>query len=297
MSQPTESPAPLLLTDLIRDFVADTDAAASARANGVPRGIVTGFTDIDADLGSFLMPGIHILQGGPGSGKSALALQIAANCFYPALFVSAEMGLIELFRRTIARETGTYLGRLKNGEISGEKAANLAVETVKKVPKLALMDSTKVFVSRDAMQKAAEGLRTRFKSDHILIVLDSLHVWARSSRQSSVETMESSEYDTINNGIDAISTLAANLKCPVLAIAHRNREGNKSKAAGLHSSKGSGDLEYSAETVIDLNRQKDDTDSKGEVEVTATAYKNRNGVVGKKYSFQFEPRLQKFREI
>jgi replicative DNA helicase len=296
MSQPTESPAPLLLTDLIRDFVADTDAAASARANGVPRGIVTGFTDLDADLGSFLMPGIHILQGGPGSGKSALALQIAANCFYPALFVTAEMGLIELFRRTIARETGTYLGRLKNGEISGEKAASLAVDTVKKVPKLALMDSTKVFVSRDAMQKAAEGLRTHFKSDHILIVLDSLHVWARSSRQSSVETMDISEYETINNGIDAISTLAADLKCPVLAIAHRNRESNKGKP-GLHSSKGSGDLEYTAETVLDLNRQKDDTDSNGEVEVNAVVYKNRNGVVGKKYSLQFEPRLQKFREI
>lgn len=295
MNEPL-NPAPIQLSDLIKDFVADTDAAAAAKARGVPRGIVTGLGDIDTDLGGYLVPGIHILQGGPGSGKSALALQIAANCFYPALFVTAEMGLLELFRRTIARETGTFLGKLKSGEISGQAAARLAQQTAEKVPQLALLDATKVFASAEAMEKAANGLRTRFKSDHVLIVIDSLHVWARSARQVSLETAESSEYDVINSGLDQVSNLAADLNCPILAIAHRNRESNKGKP-GLHSSKGSGDLEYTAETVLDLNRQKDDTDSNGEVEVNAVVYKNRNGVVGKKYSLQFEPRLQKFREI
>ncbi len=101
------APKVTLLSDLISDFVADTEAAAAARAAGHPRGPVTLLRDLDNALGGYLAPGLHILQASPGAGKTAFALQVAATCGFPALFVSAEMGLLEIFRRLVSRSTGT----------------------------------------------------------------------------------------------------------------------------------------------------------------------------------------------
>src|SRR2546423_4726141 len=103
------APRTVELADLVDVLVADAAAAAQAKASGRPRGPVTGLKGIDSVLGDYLAPGLHIVQAAPGAGKSAFCLQAAAHSFYPALFVSCEMGLLECFRRTVARETSTFL--------------------------------------------------------------------------------------------------------------------------------------------------------------------------------------------
>jgi replicative DNA helicase len=288
-------PKVALLSDLISDFVADTDAAADARANNRPRGIVTCFKRLDETLGGYLAPGLHVVQAAPGAGKTAFALQLAARCGFPALYVSAEMGLLELFRRTVARETKTFLGKLKSGEISGAEATKLALQTAEKAPHLALMDATRSFAKSDHIQQTADSLRTRAKAAHILIVIDSLQDWARSAVDEDGKPLGASEYDLINSGLAAAARIGAHLACPVLVVAHRNRQSNKSDG-GLHGAKGSGDFEYKSETVIDLNRKDDMPDSNGEVEVKASIHKNRHGTPGGTFSFRFTGRTQEFRE-
>lgn len=297
---PEESKTPVVtqLVDLIPEFVADAEAAALAKKENRPRGIVSRLSALDEAIGGYFPQGIHILQGAPGSGKTAFALQMAGAGF-PCLYVSTEMGLLELFRRIIARETNTFLGKLKSGELSGMEAQRLALQTAQKVPYLALMDATQAYASSFLIKENAGKMRERFQSDYVLIVIDSLQYWARSVRRQSDDLIGVSEYDLLNKALDSIASIASKLRCPVLAVSQRNRTGNKSDG-GLHAGKGSGDLEYIAETVIDLTRRNDKDkmpDFNGEVEVTATLHKNRHGIPGISVPLKFSGRLQRFREI
>jgi replicative DNA helicase len=296
MKETNNLPPTIDLADLVNEFVADTNAAAAAAAANRPRGAITGLTKLDRHFGNYLSPGIHVLQGGPGAGKTAMALQAASDCRCPALFVSAEMGALELFRRLIARQTNTFLGRLKSGEISGQQAENLARQAVQKLTHLRIMDATRVPAPYDIIVKNADNLRKKHQSDNVLVVIDSLHVWARSASRVDSNPIEREEYSLINDALKSVAQIASVLKCPVLTVAHRNRAGNKSDG-GLHAAKGSGGIEYEAESVLDLNKNKEVDNANGEAEITAKLEKNRNGAAGVFVKLAFNGALQSFREL
>jgi replicative DNA helicase len=297
-----KTPIVTQLADLVDFFVSDAEAAALARETGRPRGPVTGLSSLDEALGGYLSPGVHILQAAPGAGKTAFALQTASDCVYPCLYVTSEMGMLELFRRLIARQTKTFLGRLKSGELGGAESRKLALQTIEKLPNLAFMDATQAYASPLLIGEVANSLRDRYKSDHVLIALDSLQIWAKSARRAERKDTDkkdlalATEYDLISAGLDSVSSIASRLQCPILAISHRNRAGNKSDG-GLHAGKGSGDLEYGAETVIDLTRKDETPDANGETRIKATMQKNRHGIPGVSYDFAFSGRLQTFRDV
>src|SRR5262245_6513362 len=125
MSSP-ELPRLLRLGDLLDDWQADAQAVHDARVNGTPRGPLTGLATLDQQLGGALAPGLHILHGQPGIGKTAFGLQVAASCGCPALYLTLEMSPLELLRRIAARETDTFLGRFRTGELSPEESVRLA---------------------------------------------------------------------------------------------------------------------------------------------------------------------------
>ena len=68
-----------LLSDLVTEFVADTEAAREALESGMPRGPITGMARLDETIGGYFSNGLHILQAAPGAGKSAFSLQTAAS--------------------------------------------------------------------------------------------------------------------------------------------------------------------------------------------------------------------------
>jgi replicative DNA helicase len=123
-----------------------------------------------------------------------------------------------------------------------------------------------------------------------------LQIWAKSARRVAPEFANTSEYELLNAGLDAISSVGAKLQCPILAVSHRNRVGNRADG-GLHAAKGSGDLEYGAESVIDLTRKDEQPDANGETNIKATIQKNRHGIPGISFNFAFSGRLQSFREV
>src|SRR5712691_1276206 len=170
-----------LLADLIPDLLAEAEALALARATGQPRGPVTGLSLVDELLGGFLASGVHILQAAPAAGKTASALQIGATCGFPCLYVTSEMRPIDLFLRVIARTTGEYLGRLTSGELPPPQVARLAQRAAGLAPGLAILDGTVAYASVQTIRDAAEALRDRFESPHVLVILDSLQYWARGS--------------------------------------------------------------------------------------------------------------------
>lgn len=295
---PKGAPPVILLPDLIADFVADTEAARAALESSRPRGPVTGLRQVDELLGAYLAPGLHILQGAPGCGKTAFALQTAANCFYPCLYVTAEMPMLELFRRLIARETKTFLGKLKTGEIGGKEAQKLALVTAQNLPQLALMDATRAYATVESICAAADGLRSAQRAEHVLVIIDSLTVWARSAAKG-IEAAGLSEYDIINQGVLGCTNIANHLSAPVIALSHRSRAGNSANG-GLHAAKGSGSIEYEAETVLDLepaDKQGNGApDVNGDVRIKLTPYKNRHGIPNIAVPLLFNGRTQTFTE-
>jgi replicative DNA helicase len=281
-------PTPRLarLGDLLGDWETDATAAHTARVTGQPRGPVTGLEPLDRALGECLAPGVHILHGNTGSGKTALGLQLAAHCGCPCVFITTEMSALELFRRHTARVTSQYLGRFKTGEMDPATSLGYARQAAEAAPALALADATLTFADPTWLREAARAVQG--DAPHLLLVLDSLHTWADGAPG------EATEYDRLNAALATLRQLASGLGCAVLVTAERNRAAITK--GGLNAGAGSRKLEYSAESVLDLERDPDArTDAQGEVEVNLIVRKNRNGAAGHKIPLRFHGALQRFR--
>lgn len=287
---PTEkNDAPLLLLRSMLDTLeADADIRNDARKTGKRLGPVTGLKVLDKQLDGALCQGLHIMHGAPGTGKTALALQIAASCECPALYVSCEMAPMELLRRLTTRVTGTFLDRLKSGEYTGPEIRRQADIAVQSAPYLALLDATRAPASAPRILEAAAVLRSHIPDNpHLLIVIDSVHSWAR-----SVNKPGSSEYESLTDSLKDLQCIAALLSCPILCITERNRANIDN--GGQSAAKGTSQFEYCAESVIGLNTEATEEQRKKPFPVTLKLEKNRNGIQGKKITLIFDGRLQKF---
>lgn len=275
------------LADLLSEVEAEAHEAHEARKSGQPRGPLTGLGDVDREMGGALPPGATMLHAAPGSGKTAFALQAAASCCCPALYVTCEMTPAELLRRHMARVSGEFLGRFKSGEMSPASVRRLALQAAEAAPLLCLVDATRAPASPKYLREVAEIARGDER--HLLIVVDSLHSWAEGAVKAATE------YEVLNEALAELRTLAHQLACPVLIICERNRAsmGSSGQSAGA----GTRRIEYGAETVLALDRkEKAMEDGAGELEVSLTFSKNRHGAAGRVIGLKFHGALQRFRE-
>ena len=294
-NQPPADDAPRIvrLRDLIADFEADVEAKHKAKEEGRKLGPSTGHSKLDSKLGEYLVPGLHLIQGAPGAGKSAFALQMGGHCGFPCLYISTEMPLIELLRRTIARETTTYLGKLKTGELGARESVRLATIASERCGDLAFVDGMSKAVTIELIMKYATALRVAAGADNVLIVMDSAQAWIR--QRMGISNRD--EYAETNFAIGDLLEVAGVVKCPVVVISHKNREGNRGNAAAAHSAKGSGNWEYLIESGIDLGLDEDAVkDENGEKTVWASIWKNRNGEPNVKQALKFHGGFQRFTE-
>ncbi len=294
------TPNPALLCDLANDLLAEESASRQAKISGLAAGPITGIKTLDKEIGGFLAKGIHVFLASPGAGKTAFALQVAANCGCPALYITSEMLRIELLRRIVARETNTFLARLRGGELDDEELIRLLRATAFACPKLALYDATSGATCQSIHQKAL-ALRERFNAPHVLIIIDSVTDWAFQATQSEVAGAPAAnltEFQMAEGALNGLKALAADLQCPIIAIAHRSRVGQKAQGADkLHAAKATGRYEYIAESVWDLQRDvMDKPDRDGTTKAEFTLLKNRHGRTGASLFLKFEGRVQRFFE-
>jgi replicative DNA helicase len=299
MSEPRETSnaetapvAPLMrLGDALGEMRADANAAHDARNSGTLRGPITSLPRLDNAISHALAPGLHGVYGNSGSGKTAFAMQVAANCGFPALYVTCEMAPSELLRRHTARATGTFLDNLKSGEMSGADVETLALRAVATSPDLCLLDATRAPAPVSHLRECA--VIAKGAAPHVLIVIDSLQTWAESLGAGAA-----GEYEILNAGIAGLRKVAHDLRAPILFISERNRRGNETTSGGLNSGAGTRKIEYSAETVFDLDRDMGrPQDGAGEFELTLRIVKNRHGSIGVPIPLLFNGALQQFREL
>ena len=96
-------------------------AQIERRSTGKELPLPLPWPDLDKAMGGGLWPGLHVLVGGTGSGKTQFALQIAhhaaMNIGTPVLYIGLEMERVQLAARLLGIESGKYWSTIYRGEV------------------------------------------------------------------------------------------------------------------------------------------------------------------------------------
>jgi len=217
-------------------------------------GVETGFTDLDNLLGGLHNSELVILAARPGMGKTAFAMNIAANVTIktnePALFVSLEMGATELADRLLGSEARVEGHRMRNGTLSGEDRKKL-------VEKCGEISSAPLFVddspSRTVTEIAAAARRLKRKDGLSVIIVDYLQL-------IEPDNPKDPRQEQVAKIARRLKLMARELKVPVMCLAQLNRATEQGKGADgnrprLSNLRESGAIEQDADVVMFIHRE------------------------------------------
>ena len=241
-----------------------------------PKGLMTGFYDLD-EITSGLQPGqMVIVAARPGVGKSTLAVDIMRHLSIhedvPTAIFSLEMSTHEINTRILASEAQVDIKRMRQGRMRSEDWDRVAKarETLESAPlyidespENTVMDivaKTKIMVKRHGVK---------------LIVVDYLQLLHSGKR-------EESRQQEVAGFSRALKLLAKSAGIPVIAVAQLNRESERNDSKPKPSDlRESGALEQDADIILLLHRE-DMRDREGARagEVDVIVAKNRGGETG-----------------
>jgi len=258
------------------------EAREHYQATGDPiRGVKTGIGRLDEITGG-LQPGLTILSGGPGIGKTTLALQIGADAAsegVPTLYVTFENSPRQLVLKGMGRVGGVNPKEVRRGTVPLKETKAAAKEWREKGRRLSFIEG-RSDLSPGQIRGKARRWMNRFAADRCLVVVDYLQLYAKAAQE-----LDGS--DTLRERVERMGQrlreLAMQLRSPVLAIASQNRGAKYSDGgrANLDTLKESGDLEYGADVVGILTEPDDRQATDPAAAVDLTVAKNRNGETGR----------------
>jgi len=245
-------------------------------------GYASGFTQLDLILSGLNKSDLILVAARPGMGKSAFALNIAANVGikYPDISVaifSLEMSNEQLVSRMLCSDSMIANNKLRTGHLEKEEWAKLAVTAQR-------LSSTQIYMDDTAGISVSQiKAKARRLKNLGLIIIDYLQLMTSGSR--------------IENRVQEISQMTRNLKImakelnvPVICLsqlsrAAEQRQGHRPMLSDLRES---GSIEQDADSVLFLFREEyyaDSQDPGGADDATrntATVIvaKNRHGSTG-----------------
>lgn len=242
-----------------------------------PKGLMTGFYDLDRITNGFQPGQMVIIAARPGVGKSTLAVDIMRNLSIrervPTAIFALEMSTHEINTRVLASESRVEINAMRDGsmkdqdwdkvvEVRGKlDDAPLFIDDSPENTVMEIVAKTKMLVKRHGVK---------------LIVVDYLQLLKSGQR-------EESRQQEVAGFSRALKLLAKSAGIPVIAVAQLNRtsarDGQPPKPSDLRES---GALEQDADIILLLDRddlKSKDTGGAGEVDVIVS--KNRGGETGK----------------
>lgn len=253
------------------DLVADYE---QAHVKGKPRGLATGFNDLDRLLGGLKPQQFLVIAARPSVGKTALALNIAERVSVqdrlPVGFFSLEMSAKELLHRLACSRARIDGMKLNEGRASDEdiKALITAHAEIAKAP-LFICDrgglTLAQLFARSRIMLQRRGIK--------LLIVDYLGLLRCGEKGRS----RYEETTLISNGLKA---LAKELRLPVLALAQLNRDSDREgREPRLSDLRDSGSIEQDADCVALLHREERDATNAGQ-SVRLILAKQRSGRTG-----------------
>ncbi|OFK23305.1 DnaB-like helicase C-terminal domain-containing protein [Olsenella sp. HMSC062G07] len=264
-----------------------------------PVPVRTGVPPLDAVLSGGLRPGVHVLGGEPGAGKSALALQVAlmaAQRGNRSLYVSLEMDWAQCRSRCLAllsmEADGLAPFRWAEVPAMGRKLAKAMREGRERCGDEScvrdILRADPVAAANEFMAQQCAGLT--------IADADGLHdtgklteaAWEARDAGMGLMVVDylqqldyqgtGTEYDRVSAVSKALSRLAHSLGVPLLVLASMNRMSAAKDAPDMHGFRGSGGIEYDAETAMVLRKSDHDGHSADGVRlVELHVVKNRHG--------------------
>lgn len=238
----------------MREIVTEAMERIDARLRGEANddGVLTGFTDLDEMTSGFHGSQLLILAARPAMGKTAFAMNIAENIAVhdkvPVLFVSLEMGSVELCDRLLCSVARVNGHRLRNGTLSNDDRARL-------IEKSSLVGEAPLFVddspSRTVAEIAASARRIIRNEKRLgLIVIDYLQL-------IEPDNADDPRQEQVAKIARRLKGLAREMNVPILCLAQLNRQAevskdNKPKLSHLRES---GAIEQDADVVMFVHRE------------------------------------------
>ena len=236
-------------------------------------GIKTGWKELDELTGGFQSGQLIVIAARTLVGKSAAALNIAANVVIndglPTFLFSLEMSKREIAHRLNARQTGINSARFHFPKSLTPNDGDLLLEAA------AIFKGKPFAQDNSPTQTVAEiaAKARQFKRRHglRLLLVDYLQLLDGNMPFAA----RHQEVSAISKGL---KQLAGSLEVPIIALAQLNRESEKreSKKPQLSDLAQSGAIEQDADVVL-LLQQADEGNEQFEDTLLLHVAKNRNG--------------------
>ena len=250
-------------------------------------GISTGYGDLDRMITGLNKSDLILLAARPGMGKTAFALNIAANAALRgkktvAIF-SLEMSREQLMNRLFAAEGGIDSRRLLTGELSTEDWVKVAELSPQFGGAPLYMDDTA------GITVAEMKAKLRRVRDLGLVVIDYLQL-LRTGRRSDNRVQEVSEITR------SLKVMAKELNVPVITLSQLSRgtESRSDHRPMLSDLRESGSIEQDADIVLFLYREAYyEREKEDQSEAECIIAKNRHGETGS-ISLRWDGRFTRF---
>jgi|GEM_PF-81967 len=262
--------------------------------NGKAKGLMTGFKNFDFHFNGLKKSDVILLAARPGIGKTAFALNIAANIAknpeYKGkniLIFSLEMAAKQLVTRMMCN-----IGEMDNDKINrGEMGID---DYVKLRSASATLFESGIYIDQTASSNPVEIFSKckQFKIEHEsldLIIIDYLQLMDLPPDKKSESRQQEVAYMSRR-----IKLLAKDLDVPVILLSQLSRSAEqRQEKPQLHDLRDSGSIEQDADIVLFLYKEKGQDPQNEIIELIVAKYRNgKQGSLAYRWDgrfFKFEP--------
>lgn len=280
------------------------------------KAISTGWNSLDKALDGGLYEGLYVIPGTPGTGKTALALQMAfqiAQQQQDVLYISMEMSEEEIYERHISRisyqlfwndEKSRHKAKTVHSMIQEGKTVAQARELFKKVAPYLRTECSVGTIDADDIRRIVEIYEYELNSLPVVFI-DYLQILK--AHDAHMTDKQSVDYNVLR-----LKQLSRDFKISVVILSSMNRM-SYSDVISMAALKESGAIEYTADVCLGLqhaNMEQIKTGTsagkaektirlmkgKTERDMEIVILKNRNGKIGEELSFSYYAMFHHFKD-
>ncbi|MBR3382938.1 MAG: replicative DNA helicase [Clostridia bacterium] len=263
------------------------------RTKGKTTGLPTGFIDLDQLTSGLHRSDLIIIAGRPASGKSTLALNIAAHAALhegaTVAFFNLEMSKEQLVSRVMATETGVPLQAIRTGGVDSDQLMKIAAGFSSIGDAAFLLDDTPG-ISVAELRSRCRRIKARQGLD--LVIVDYLQLMQTNGRAES-------RVQAVSEMTRNLKILARELDIPLIVLSQLSREPDKRSdhTPVMSDLRESGSIEQDADIIMMLYRPAAYLDTEEYRDGNNIAYlnvvKHRNGET-RSINLTWRPELTKF---